>query len=256
MCYAVVFSFFYLLGIASMANIETENNVLVLDPYNFNETVNSNELIMVKFYAPWCAYCKSFAPEYAKAAGLLKGYNSKIKFAKIDAVEYHDLALRNGFGGYPTLKFFKSGQSLHYNGGRTADGIISWVQKNSGLTKPNVDYQEKILDVLYNIVDDATIAVAGHPADDMTKTTINILKMAIKENFLSYTFGIATKPDVSALQNVSQNVIMLFKPLNNGDLEVMRNYLELEGIIHVINGIYVPFLVPTSIVVVPFLFPA
>ena len=65
--------------------------------------------------------------------------------------------------------------------------------------------------VRYNIVDDATIAVNGHPADDMTKTTINILKMAIKGNYLSYTFGIATKPDVSALQNVSQNVFMLLK---------------------------------------------
>ena len=34
--------------------------------------------------------------------------------------------------GYPTLKFFKNGVAQDYSGGRTADTIVSWLQKKSG----------------------------------------------------------------------------------------------------------------------------
>jgi len=69
------------------------------------------------------------APHYEEAATALKEKN--IKIAKVDCVDHADLCQEHGVQGYPTLKIFNNGTPKDYPGPRKADGIISYMIKQS-----------------------------------------------------------------------------------------------------------------------------
>ena len=99
---------------------------------NFKELVlDSDKEVLVKFYAPWCGHCKHLAPHYDEAAKRLLA-NPHILLVKVDSTlnEIGGLDIQ----GFPTLKFYgkdKSQAPIDYNGGRDADGIISWLKEHT-----------------------------------------------------------------------------------------------------------------------------
>merc|ERR1712186_151569 len=150
-----------LASVALGAEVTKDEGVAVLNVENFEEAIEGNEFVLVKFYAPWCGHCKALAPEYAKAAGILAEKDSPIKLGKVDATEEGPLAEKFEVRGYPTLKFFKNGKPMEYNGGRTAETIITWVEKKTGpaaVTLADVDAAKKF-------VEDNEIAVVGFFAE-------------------------------------------------------------------------------------------
>ncbi|XP_063691371.1 protein disulfide-isomerase A6 homolog [Bolinopsis microptera] len=104
-------------------------DVVELTSSIFNkEVLDSKDMWLVEFYAPWCGHCKKLAPEWASAATSLKG---KVKLGAVDATQFGDLAQRYGVKGYPTIKYFPAGAKLdaeEYDGGRTAGDIVSWAE--------------------------------------------------------------------------------------------------------------------------------
>ncbi len=109
------------------------SDVVVLTADNFKETVlESKDIWLVEFYAPWCGHCKKLAPEWEQAATQLKG---QVKVGKVDATEEQQLAQQYGISGYPTIKYWEYGAGKKksnvkdYQSGRTASDIVNFAQK-------------------------------------------------------------------------------------------------------------------------------
>jgi len=107
-------------------------DTIVLNSKNWDKIVPREELILVEFYAPWCGHCKALAPEYAKAATILKKNDPSIPIAKLDATESGDIAQKYSVNGYPTLLVFRNGKESKYEGPRKADGIVAYMKKQVG----------------------------------------------------------------------------------------------------------------------------
>lgn len=102
--------------------------VVELTADNFEETVlNSDDVWLVEFFAPWCGHCQRLAPEWEKAAKELEG---KAKLGAVDATIHNALANKYGVRGYPTIKVFKggpkAGDPVDYDSGRTSDAIVKY----------------------------------------------------------------------------------------------------------------------------------
>jgi protein disulfide-isomerase A1 len=132
------FLLFTLVGLAK-SEIEVEDGVLVLTMDNFQDALTAHPLLLVEFYAPWCGHCKKLAPEYASAAKTLEESGASVKLGMVDATQHKGLASNYGVKGYPTLKFFQNGEASDYTGGRTADTIVSWLNKKSGPAAATLD---------------------------------------------------------------------------------------------------------------------
>jgi len=205
--------------------ITKEEGVLVLTEKNFESAITDNEFVLVEFYAPWCGHCKSLAPEYAKAAGVLAEKDSPIKLAKVDATEESKLAEKFEVRGYPTLKFFRNGKPTEYNGGRTADTIVTWVEKKTGPPAVALDSVE----AAKTFIEDNDIAVVGFFAD-LESDAAKAFKEVAGSND-DYKFGIATVgSDVATENKVDSESIVLFKKFDEGRNDLTEGLTDTEAI--------------------------
>jgi len=194
---------------AALAEIATEDGVLVLTEANFQEAIDGNDFVLVEFYAPWCGHCKALTPEYAKAAGVLAEKESKIKLAKVDATEESKLAEKFEVRGYPTLKFFKNGKDQEYTGGRTADTIVTWLEKKTGPPAKTLETAEE----LKKFTEDNDIAVVGFYKE--TGSAEAKVFLATADNMDDYPFAIVADEAV-AKENGVDSGIVLFKKFDEG----------------------------------------
>ena len=97
--------------------------VIKLTEANFKkEVLDSNELWLVEFYAPWCGHCKQLAPSWEVAAKQLKGV---VKVGAVDMTTDQSVGAPYNVQGFPTIKWFGFDKKnpVDYNSGRDADSI-------------------------------------------------------------------------------------------------------------------------------------
>eukprot|EP00041_Stephanoeca_diplocostata_P019361 m.416861 g.416861 ORF g.416861 m.416861 type:complete len:437 (+) comp21284_c0_seq1:56-1366(+) len=105
------------------------SDVIELTDQNFQEQVlDSSDLWLVAFTAPWCGHCKQLEPNFRQAASELKG---KVKLGNVDATQHAQIAGKYNVEGYPTMKIFaagdKSSGAVDYQGGRDSSDIVTFM---------------------------------------------------------------------------------------------------------------------------------
>jgi thioredoxin 1 len=94
---------------AAGAEVEESNNVIIniQDMSSFNELINSNQPVLVDFYADWCAPCRMMAPILKQVASDLEG---KVKVLKVDVDKNRETAAKYNIRSIPTLILFQNGE--------------------------------------------------------------------------------------------------------------------------------------------------
>ena len=72
-----------------------------------NEVLLAQELVVVDYWADWCAPCKQLAPILEELA---HEYEGRVKFTKLDTSVYASFAAQQGILSLPTLEFYKAGR--------------------------------------------------------------------------------------------------------------------------------------------------
>ena len=83
------------------------------------EVLQSEQPVLVDFWAAWCGPCKAIGPIVESMAA---SYAGKLKVAKVNVDENASTPSRYGIRGIPALLFFK--------GGKVADQIVGFVPQN------------------------------------------------------------------------------------------------------------------------------
>ncbi|WP_114313470.1 thioredoxin [Thermus caldifontis] len=76
---------------------------------NFDQTLSGHPLVLVDFWAEWCAPCRMIAPILEELA---REYAGKVLVAKLDVDENPKTAMRFRVMSIPTVILFKNGQPV------------------------------------------------------------------------------------------------------------------------------------------------
>lgn len=139
-----------------LAHDDWGGNVVELTESNFDSKVlDSDDVWLVNFYAPWCPHCKNLKPVYEEASRAIRKEGIKnVKLGAIDASQYQSYAQKFGIRGFPTLKYFPAGpktqdDAKEYDQDRSSKSIVEWAKSQAAEIRPPPEVKqmtsEKIL---------------------------------------------------------------------------------------------------------------
>jgi len=100
--------------------------ITITDDNFETEVINSNQPVLIDFWATWCGPCRMIAPIVEELAN---EYDGKAKIGKLDVDENQGISIRYGVRSIPTLLIFKDG--------KIKDTIIGAVPKSQIVQRLN-----------------------------------------------------------------------------------------------------------------------
>lgn len=220
-------------------------DIIELTDTNFESKVlESNDLWLVEFFAPWCGHCKNLAPIWAQAASELKG---KVKLGALDATVHTEMAQKYNIRGFPTIKVFgagkKDGSAEDYEGGRTVSDIVNFALEKLTETLPPPEVVQLTNDKqLAKVAEDSQLVIVSvlpHILDCQSKCrngyldALQRIAEKFKKNRWSYIWMEAgVQPDIEEAFEIGGFGYPAMAVLNPRKLKysVLRGSFSFEGI--------------------------
>lgn len=205
-----------------------ETHVVLLTAANFSSFLAATRHVMVEFYAPWCGHCQALAPDYAAAASHLAAQGD-VALAKVDATEDTDLAQQYDVQGFPTMLFFIDGVPKDYNGARTKDAIVDWINKKLG---PGVENITTIEDAERILTGDDKAVLAFLDSLSVCSTQFYTKKLSAQAQLYS------TSPKPDAINDAAHSTMLVFLS-NNKLLLLLFRFLKTEPLFSLPNQLLI-----------------
>jgi len=90
---------------------------------NFESIVTDNPMVIVDFWASWCAPCRAFAPTFETASER----HADVVFGKVDTEEQSELAAAFNIRSIPTLMVFRENVVLYADAGALPPAMLEEV---------------------------------------------------------------------------------------------------------------------------------
>jgi thioredoxin 1 len=105
----VVLSFIAKSKLKNIPNVVDHENIITLTDKNF-DFQTKNKIVLVDFWASWCAPCRMMAPVLNEVASELNG-NTHV--GKVNVEQFQSLAQKFKVRGIPTMILFKNGKEVN-----------------------------------------------------------------------------------------------------------------------------------------------
>ncbi len=89
-----------------------------LNQEDFQKTIESNQKVLIDFYADWCGPCQTLLPTVHKLADEFDG---DVLIKKVNVDQNAELAASFGVRSIPTLVFISNGDEVHRQNGLVSE---------------------------------------------------------------------------------------------------------------------------------------
>ena len=106
----------------------------VLSNANFNTYVQSNDLVLVNFYAPWCHWSRRLMPTWHNLASVVSkkpyGYNTKIAMVDCTHADAVQTCRQAHINAFPMVAVYRGNVNTHqyYHGDRTTEKFVQFIE--------------------------------------------------------------------------------------------------------------------------------
>lgn len=94
---------------------------------NFQDLLNKNEKVVVKYYADWCGNCRLFSPKYKRLAD--NPEFSDITFLDVNAEVSPEARKAAGVTNLPFFAVFKNGQLVDTVAASKEEAVVKLIQQ-------------------------------------------------------------------------------------------------------------------------------